>query len=106
MIMSALATLLPYFKLYTREPPSTNRHWISDKELKIEVFSDPTLEVSNALAGTFDLSLYILATKGVQLGSFFVAMPAVLIIGGDGKVISKYIASSPGNYNNSNVINI
>ena len=84
------------FFQFCRELPSTNRHWISDKNLKLEVFSDCTLDVSNALVGTFDLSLYLLATKGVNLGTFFVCMPAVLIIGGNGKIVSKYVASSPG----------
>lgn len=80
----------------TRELPSTNRHWVSEKDWKIQVYSDCSLQVSTALVGTFDLSLYVLATKGVNLGTFFVGMPAVLIIGGDGKILSKYVASSPG----------
>lgn len=42
------------------------------------------------------MSFYIAATKGVQLGSYIACMPAVLVIGGDGKIISKYVASSPG----------
>ncbi len=82
-----------------REPPSTVRHWVSDRNLQLEVFSDGTLDFSNAIVGSFDLSLYIQATKGVQLGSYFVCMPAVAIIGGDGKIISKYIASSPETVN-------
>lgn len=81
----------------TRELPSTNRHWVSEKDWKVTVYSDCSLEVSTTLVGTFDLSLYILATKGVNMGTFFVSMPAVLIIGGDGKILSKYVASSPGN---------
>ncbi|RYH12512.1 hypothetical protein EON65_38120 [archaeon] len=76
--------------------PSTIRHWISDRELHIDVFSDPSLTVSNALSGSFDLSLYLLASKGVQLGTHFVCMPAVVILGGEGKILNKYVAQSPG----------
>mmetsp|Transcript_31763 Transcript_31763/g.53575 ORF Transcript_31763/g.53575 Transcript_31763/m.53575 type:complete len:172 (-) Transcript_31763:387-902(-) len=79
----------------TREPPSTNRHWISDKDIKMDVYSDCSLDVSNALVGTFDLSMYLLAKRGITLGTIFVSMPAVMIIGSNGKIISKYVASSP-----------
>jgi hypothetical protein len=79
-----------------RELPSTNRHWVDDMKLVIDVYSDCTLDVANELVGTFDLSLYLLAAKGVNMGTYFVSMPAVLVISGSGKVISKYVASSPG----------
>lgn len=79
----------------TREPPSTIRHWISDKDIKLDIFSDPSLDVSSSLVGTFDLSLYTLASNGANIGTFFVSMPAVLIVSGDGRIISKYVASSP-----------
>lgn len=69
---------------------------MSDRSLGLEVYSDPSLVVTNAMVGSFDLSLHLMSTKGVQLGSFFVCCPAVLIIGGDGKVIHKYVATSPG----------
>lgn len=79
-----------------REPPSTVRHWISDRNLQLEVFTDATLELSNSIVGSFDMSMYIDATKSVQLGSYVTCMPAVVVIGGDGKILSKYVASSPG----------
>ena len=81
-----------------REPPTTVKHWMNDREIQLDVYCDPSLTVSNNLVGTFDLSLYLSATKGVQLGSYFVSMPGIIVVGGDGKVISKYIAASPGEY--------
>lgn len=81
----------------TRELPNVTGQWMSDRNLRLEVFSDPSLAVSNALVGSFDLSLYLLATKGVQLGSHFVSMPAVAAISGDGSVTFKAIGDSSGN---------
>lgn len=72
------------------------RHWISDRNLQMDVFCDPSLSVCDALVGSFDLSLYLLATKGIQLGSHFVAMPAVVVVSDSGEVIDKCIFSSPG----------
>lgn len=81
----------------SREPPSTMSHWVSDLEFQFEAYSDASLSVSNALVGSFDLSLYLQATKGVNLGgSYFVPMSSVIAIGGDGKILSRYVASSPG----------
>mmetsp|Transcript_16698 Transcript_16698/g.37058 ORF Transcript_16698/g.37058 Transcript_16698/m.37058 type:complete len:180 (-) Transcript_16698:338-877(-) len=79
----------------TREPPSTTRHWKSDMNINMDVYSDCSLDVSAALVGTFDLSLYFIAKQGVTLGTWFVSMPAIMIVGGDGRVISKYVAQSP-----------
>lgn len=82
----------------TKEPPSTVCYWIEERRLKIECYSDGTLDVSNALVGSFDLGLFLQGTKSINLGSYFVPLPSVVIIGGDGKVISKYTAPSPGRY--------
>lgn len=60
------------------------------------MFTDGTLLVSNALVGTFDLSAYVAVSKGVQLGTYMVPMPGIVLLGGDGKIINKYVASSPG----------
>eukprot|EP01039_Chlorochromonas_danica_P009953 gene9953-11003_t len=79
----------------TREPPCTVRQWRSDRGLALQVYSDPSLSVSNAVVGSFDLSLYLQATKGVQLGACFVSMPGVAVIAGTGKILYKYIAISP-----------
>jgi peroxiredoxin len=80
----------------SREPPSTISHWVSDREFQFEAYSDASLTVSNALVGSFDISIYVQATKGVNLGSYFVPMASVVAIGGDGKILSRYVASSPG----------
>ena len=34
------------------EPPMTNKIWIEQNNLEIEVFSDPNLEIANVLMGT------------------------------------------------------
>ncbi len=80
----------------SREPPSTISHWVSDREFQFEAYSDASLEVSNSLVGSFDISIYLQATKGVTLGTYFVPMSGLVIIGGDGKILSRYVASSPG----------
>jgi hypothetical protein len=61
------------------------------------VYTDGNLDVSTALVGTFDLALFIQATKGVSMGAFIVPMAGVVLLGGDGKILYKYVASSPGN---------
>ncbi len=73
------------------------KHWISERNIQIDVYCDPSLVVSNYFVGTFDLSKYLSATKGIQLGSYYVAMPGAVVISGDGKITSRYVASSPGN---------
>lgn len=83
---------------YHREAPSTTRHWITDRGFRFDVYTDATLDVTNSMVGSFDLSQYYQATKGVVLGSYFVCMPGVVVIGGDGKVVSRYVAPSPGKF--------
>jgi predicted dithiol-disulfide oxidoreductase (DUF899 family) len=79
-----------------REPPCTLALWKNDRGLHMNVYSDLTLSFSKAFVGTFDLAGYISATKNVQMDSFEVCVPGVVILGGDGKVIGKYVAASPG----------
>jgi hypothetical protein len=79
-----------------REPPSTMRHWMADRNIRIEVFSDSSLIVSNEYVGSFDLGNYLKGTQDVHMGSFMTCMPAVVVLGCDGHIVSKYIASSPG----------
>ncbi len=69
---------------------------MSDREFQFEVYSDASLDVANSMVGSFDLSQYYQATRGVSLGTCFVCMPGVIVVGGDGKVVSRYVASSPG----------
>lgn len=79
-----------------REPPSTIRHWAADRGLQLEIFSDGSLELSRALVGIFDLAMFIQATKDVHIGSYMVPMPGIVVLNSEGKVVSKYIAPSPG----------
>lgn len=69
---------------------------MDESGLGIEIFSDPTLKVSNALVGSIDLSLHIWEKKQIHLGSYFVPTPAVVVIGEDGLVLSKKLFTSPG----------
>lgn len=92
-----LSLVIVFINQPTREPPNTVKHWISERNIRVDVYCDPSLTVSNYFVGTFDLSKYLAATKGVQLGSYYVAMPGAVVISGDGKITSRYVASSPGN---------
>ncbi len=69
---------------------------MTDRGFRFDVYSDASLEVTNSMVGSFDLSLYFQATRGIVLGSHFVCMPGVIVIGGDGKVMARYVAPSPG----------
>ena len=69
---------------------------MDENALGMEIFSDPTLKVSNSLVGSMDLSLYIWEKKQIHLGSYFVPKPAVVIIGDDGLVLAKKYFESPG----------
>jgi predicted dithiol-disulfide oxidoreductase (DUF899 family) len=88
-----------------REPPCTLALWKNDRGLHMNVYSDLSLSFAKAFVGTFDLAGYISATKNVQMDSFQVCVPGVVILGGDGKVIGKYIAASPGNNSEITIIN-
>lgn len=79
------------------EPPSTTRHWISERALRTEVYSDISLRIAEKYVGTFDLSQHLLEMKGVHLGARFdVSLPGVLIVGGDGRIIWKKVSKAPG----------
>lgn len=57
----------------TREPPATNRHWLSERDFKFDVLSDPTLVACEALVGTMDLANYLKAKKNVQIQRYEVS---------------------------------
>jgi peroxiredoxin len=80
----------------SKEPPSTVSHWVSDREFQFDCYSDPSLQVTNALAGTFDLSQFLQSNNGVSMGTYLAPLPAVIVIGSDGKVAARYVATSPG----------
>ena len=69
---------------------------MDENALGLEIFSDTTLKVSNSLVGSMDLSLYIWEKKQVNLGSYFVPTPAIIVIGEDGLVLAKKYFESPG----------
>jgi hypothetical protein len=79
-----------------RELPSTARHWIDENNIAIEIFSDPTLTVSNALVGSIDLGPFVWEKQRVHLGSILVPSPSIVIIGSDGLIVHKKSFSAPG----------
>jgi peroxiredoxin len=105
-LVSSLSTYEKDFKkidvrilCITKEPPITARHWKSERGVKHEVYSDIYLEFTNSIVGSFDLSAYLLTQLNIHLGSvFMVPTPSVAVVDGNGKIIKKFVYSSPGNY--------
>lgn len=99
--------LCPCLLLFMRrEPPSTNRHWQNERNFNFDVFSDPTLTVSTAIVGPpIDLAKYLKGSRSAHMHTYMVPKSAVVVISGDGILLSKYTAESPGVYKSQNVIN-
>ena len=69
---------------------------MDESNLNIEILSDPTLKVTTALVGTMDLSQFLWEKKKVNIGSYEVPVPGIVVIGDDGLLLSRIIFPSPG----------
>ena len=74
-----------------RELPFVLKHWIDERDIRIEVYSDPNQTVTSKLVGQYDLAdIYPKLVSPV-----LVSNPSLLIVQSDGKISLKYIASNP-----------
>ena len=77
--------------IYKRELPFVLKHWIDERDIRIEVYSDPNQTVTSKLVGQYDLAdIYPKLVSPV-----LVSNPSLLIVQSDGKISLKYIASNP-----------
>ena len=74
------------------ESPFTNKIWIEQRNLEIEVFSDPSLELAKLLVGIRDLNDILFNTKGIRLGApYFISNPGVVLLNEEGIFKNKMI---------------
>ena len=79
------------------EPPMTNKNWIEQRNLEIEVFSDPSLEVGTVLMGTRDWN-ELLLSKGIRLSSPYpIISPGVVLLNNLGVLKNKLTVPDPSN---------
>jgi peroxiredoxin len=81
----------------TREPASTNRHWLTERGFYFEVLSDANLTAASHLVGTMDMAAYLKSKKGIEVPTYLLPKPAIVCIGGEGTILSKVVLDDPEN---------
>lgn len=72
-----------------RELPFVLKHWIDERDIKIEVYSDPNQVVTSSLVGQYDLAEIFPKLTSPLL----VSNPGLLIVQSDGTISLKYVAT-------------